>query len=95
VSPREVRQAKNQALFRSVNDRIAELSERFNDDQDLQLICECATEGCTERLEVPLHEYARVRRCPDWFLITPGHIFSDAEHVIEHHDGYDIVKTWS
>jgi hypothetical protein len=44
---------------------------------------------------VPLDEYARVRRCPDWFLITPGHIFPDAEHVIEHHDGFDIVKTWS
>jgi hypothetical protein len=92
MSPREVRQAKNQALFRSVNDRIAELSERFADDQDLQIICECANTGCTERIEVPFEEYARIRECVDWYVITPGHVFPDAEHVIEQHNGYEIVK---
>ena len=82
---------KNQALFRSVNDRIVELADRLT-GEDFQIICECANVGCVERIHVPLGEYARIRECPDWYVITPGHVFPDAEQVIEHHHGYDIVK---
>ena len=91
MSPREIRHAKNQALFRSVNDRIVALAAQLS-GEDFQIICECANTGCIERLDVPLGEYARVRESPDWFLITPGHIFADDEQLIEHCDGYDIVK---
>ena len=91
MSPREVRQAKNQAVFREINERIAELAERFR-DEDMQIICECASVGCIERIQVAVHEYARVRQFSDWFLITPGHIVPDTEQVMEHHDGYDIIK---
>jgi hypothetical protein len=86
-----VRQAKNQALFREVNDRIAELAERFQDGE-IVIICECANTGCLERIQVALEEYARVRERSDWFVITPGHIFPGDEQVVEHRDGYDIIK---
>ena len=42
--PREERQIHNQALFRSVNERIAELSARFGEQGDaglLSFVCEC------------------------------------------------------
>jgi len=92
VSPREARLAKNQALYREVNDRIATLTGNWWAGQRLLIICECANTGCAEQVDVPLAEYQRVRKCPDWFLIKPGHITADAEQVIEQHDGYDIVK---
>lgn len=92
MSPREARQSKNQAFFRSVNDRIVELAETFSVEERIEIICECANRGCIERIEVPVGEYARVRRCPEWYLITPGHTFAGDEHVVEHRAGYDIVK---
>jgi len=58
----------------------------------LDIRCECANSGCTERLEVPIEEYERVRKCPGWLLIVPGHVIPHTEHVIEQHGGYDIVK---
>jgi hypothetical protein len=90
MSPRAFRVAKNQALFREVNERIAELSKTWA-GRRLQIICECANTGCVERLDVPLPDYERVRAHPDWFLIKPGHVL-EAEQVIEQHEGYQIVK---
>jgi hypothetical protein len=92
VSPREARHAKNQALFREVNERIAELAGTWWSGQHLQIICECANTGCTERLDVPLSEYQRVRTRLDLFLIMPGHLVPEAESVIEQHPGYDVIK---
>jgi hypothetical protein len=91
MSPRASRYAKNQALFREVNERIAELSRTWWAGQRLQIICECANTGCVERFDVPLPEYERVRKHPDWFLIKPGHV-TEAAQVIEQHEGYEIVK---
>ena len=91
MSPRESRYAKNQALFRDVNDRIAELSGTCWPGERLQIICECANTGCVDRLDVPLPAYERVRTHPDWFLIEPGHVV-EGEQVIEQHEGYEIIK---
>lgn len=90
--PQEARQSKDQAVFRSVNDRIVELAETFSVEEQIEIICECANSGCIERIEVPVGEYTRVRGCPEWYLVTPGHIFAGDEHVVEHRPGYDIVK---
>jgi hypothetical protein len=92
MSPREVRYAKNQALFREVNERIVDLAERFQVLEDLQIICECANTGCIERLDVTHDEYARVREHSDWFLITPSHIACDFEQVVERRTRYEIIK---
>jgi hypothetical protein len=89
VSPRESRYARNQELFREVNNRIAELATKWG-DQPLGIVCECANTGCSEMIQVPVEEYRRVRQSPEWFLIIPGHIV-EAEQVIEQHDGYTIV----
>ena len=89
MSPRESRYEKNQALFREVNDRIAELAAKWS-DQPMGIICECAKMGCAEMLQVPVEEYRRVRRSPDWFLILPGHV-AEAERVVEQHREYDVI----
>jgi hypothetical protein len=83
----EARHANNQALFREVNERIAELSGTWWAGQHLQIICECANTGCVERLDVPLAEYERVWAHSGWFLIRPGHAVPDVEQVIEQHEG--------
>ena len=47
--PRGERKIHNQALFRSVNERIAELSAKFGEQGDaglLPFVCECPQIGC-------------------------------------------------
>ena len=47
MSDRFVRQARNEALFREVNERIAELGETagHSTTDKIELLCECGVEG--------------------------------------------------
>ena len=91
MAEREVRIAKTEALFRDVNERIAETSERF-DANAAEFMCECADPGCAERLEVPLHEYEQVREDATTFLLNPEHVKPGVEQVVRRRRGYAIVQ---
>jgi hypothetical protein len=91
--PRIKRKARNQTLFREVNERIAELSAKFDDSAAQGFICECSQTGCTEIVNVPLATYARVRENPTLFLLVAGHQESDHEVVIQDFGSYLIVET--
>ena len=91
MNEREVKIAKTEALFRDVNERIAETSERFDADE-AEFMCECADPGCAERLEVPLEVYEDVRSDGTTFLLNPDHVEPDVEKVVRHHHGFSIVR---
>lgn len=91
MNEREVRIAKTEALFRDVNERIAETSERFDTDEAV-FMCECADPACAERLEVPLDEYEEVREEPTRFMLDPDHVVPDVEEVVRRRQGYAIVE---
>jgi hypothetical protein len=91
MSPREERLARNEVLFREVNDRIAELGPG-NPDGDFHIVCECATTGCQERLLVPITGYERIREHPRRFFVVPGHTIEDVEDVVERHGSFDVVE---
>lgn len=92
--PRVTRRARNQTLFREVNERIAELLNRLDGEAATQsFICECSRTGCTDMIDVPLATYSRVRDDPTLFLLAVGHEDPSHEDVIEIHDGYLIAKT--
>jgi hypothetical protein len=82
MTDREVRIAHTEALFRDVNERIAESAERFNSDE-AEFICECADQTCTERVGATLDEYEQVREQGDTFLLVPGHEDTSVERVVE------------
>ncbi|HEV7132386.1 MAG TPA: hypothetical protein VGN27_01485 [Gaiellaceae bacterium] len=86
-----VKRARTEALFRDVNERIAENAERFNADTT-QFVCECANPDCTHRLEASLDEYEDVRADGATFMLKPGHEHADIERVIERRDGFHIVE---
>jgi hypothetical protein len=74
--PRDERKIHNQALFRAVNHRIAELSAELEAPADGTLpsfICECPRIGCREFVRAPLEVYDRVRDDPALFLVLKGH----------------------
>ena len=83
--------AKTESLFRDVNERIAETSERFESDE-AQFMCECSDSGCAERLEVPLAEYEQVREDPTTFVLNPKHVEPEIEKIVKHRHGYAVVR---
>ncbi len=91
MDERQVRIAKTEALFRDVNERIAETSERFESDQ-AEFMCECADPTCAERIQVPLEDYEEVRERPTTFVLNPEHVEPEVERVVTHRRGYAIVE---
>ena len=91
MSPREERLARNEALFRDVNERIADLADKGL-DLDFHVICECAQLGCRTMLQIELDDYRRVRAHPRRFLIAPGHADPEIEQVVVQHDAYQVVE---
>lgn len=87
------RVARNQSLFRSVNEQIESTNEQFAVAvEDTAFVCECADESCTERILVSLVKYEEVRRVPTHFLVVPGHIYRQFERVIEQGAAYVVVE---
>ncbi|HEX6491495.1 MAG TPA: hypothetical protein VF002_09020 [Gaiellaceae bacterium] len=91
MSKREIRIAKTEALFRDVNERIAETSERF-ESEEAEFMCECADPSCAERVELPLAEYEDVRDDATTFLLKPDHLEPGVEKIVEHRRGYAVVQ---
>jgi hypothetical protein len=89
----EQRAARNEALFREVNENIALLEERHGTTiTEPVFICECANDGCTEQFAVDLDTYQRVREQPRLFFVLPGHQAPELERVVETHRDYLIVE---
>ena len=90
------RRARNEAIFREVNERIEDLSKRSGIDEDDSLlpgfICECSSEGCTELLQVSYQLYETVRENPRRFLVLPGHQDPDVERVVDEHPNALVVE---
>ena len=82
MGEREVRIARTEALFRDVNERIAETAQRFS-SHETEFVCECADTECTERVEATLDEYEQVREDGTQFLLVPGHEDARVERVVE------------
>jgi hypothetical protein len=90
--PRIARKAQNQALFREVNERIAEVGSGLDESEEREFICECAHLGCTALVPLAPAAYARVRDDPTTFLVLAGHEDTGHEEVIEDAGAYLIVR---
>jgi hypothetical protein len=92
-SERERRVAANEALFRDVNERIAQLTVQLGTAEDgFAVVCECGDAACTERIDVTGTAYERVRADPLHFFVVPGHEEPDLEDVVDELPGYLVVR---
>ena len=90
---REERLAKNEVLFRDVNERVREISEDTWDvTERVEFLCECVLTDCLERVSLALREYEDVRSNPAHFVLLAGHERSDLEFVVATGDGYVVVE---
>jgi hypothetical protein len=87
------RAARNEALFRRVNERIEDVNEAFaTTGEHGEFVCECADGECTEQIQLALSEYEAVRSVPTRFFVKPGHVLPEAERVVEEHNDYAVVE---
>jgi hypothetical protein len=86
------RAARNEALFREVNERIEDQEYPPERAGTAEFVCECADGVCTERITVPLATYERVRSDPHLFLVAPGHERPELDQLVEQGDGFVIVR---
>jgi hypothetical protein len=92
--PSGERVAKNESIFREVNERIGEVADRFaiQEAEAVGFICECSREQCVERLLLARHEYAAARRSGKRFVLVPGHEDLRHENVISTTERYILVE---
>ena len=88
---RHARLARNETIFREVNERIEQLAQRGELDT-LDILCECGNADCKEPLRVSIVEYERVRQHPTDFFVAPGHVIPAIEKVIDEKQSFDVVR---
>lgn len=90
---REVRAARNQSMFRAVNEKMRALNETFAVLTDtFAVACECYDTGCLETIDIRAEDYFKVRAEPRRFVVRPGHLLPELEHVAQESDRYVVVE---
>jgi hypothetical protein len=92
VSDQSERIGMNEALFREVNERIDQLQADVGGASTFEIVCECGTAECIERLSITSDEYQALRRDVHRFAVVPGHERPEVERTIEKHAGYLVVE---
>lgn len=85
---RERRAARNQSLFRDLNEQIEKLQHSA---MYREFACECCDESCVELVPLTIEEYETVRHESNSFLVLRGHEEPARERVIAEGDRFVVV----
>lgn len=86
------RAARNEVVFRHVNERLRASAGLADANAVFPFTCECGWLGCNRILELTVPQYEAVRAHPRRFFVTDGHVIVEAEAVVERHAGYLVVE---
>jgi len=99
---RESRAARNEDLFRRLNERLHALAGHTQrtaaatapGEAPERFVCECARTDCSVVVELTPGEYAAVRATGRRFLVYPddSHTSPQLEDIVERHDRYWVVQ---
>jgi hypothetical protein len=95
VAARDKRLAENEALFREVNERVAEVATHFfhlDSHEAIDFICECARPECADLIPMTAAEYEAIRAQSTRFAVIPGHQEPEIESIIERRPAYLVVE---
>jgi hypothetical protein len=84
-----IKAARNQSLWREINERIKAVAKTSG---EVEFLCECANNDCIETIPMSMAEYERIRNSPVRFPVAVGHDFPAFESVVEVSDGYAVVQ---
>ncbi len=87
------RAARNEEVFRGVNERIEEGAEQHQVSDSLRPFhCECGASACVETIEIPPARYAAMVRERYRFVVIPGHEEPRIERVVESEADFLVVE---
>ena len=86
------RAAKNEALFRDVNEQIERLGDIAFHGERFAAVCECSDPECFQPVEMSHGEYEAVRAHADRFVIAVGHELLEIEHIVERNERFAVVE---
>jgi hypothetical protein len=88
------RRARNEALFRSLNEEIKDIAiEKGADASDpIDFVCECSSAECMKVVSVSREEYEALRKGGSTFIVAPGHEEPEIADVIMRHSGFSVVE---
>jgi hypothetical protein len=89
---RQERLAKNEALFRIANERMANWEEAHDANSSELYFCECANAECHDKVRLTKADYERVRSDSRYFFVVPGHEVADVDTVLEHNHGWTLIE---
>lgn len=93
MDSREQRLARNESLFREINERVREIASKHGADVHLyEFYCECSNKDCTLRVELGLPDYERIRTHGNRFLVAPGHNLPEIELIVEQTEGWWVIE---
>ena len=87
---RQVRAARNQALFREVNERIGTIGAAVS--EEIGYVCECLDLECGAQIQLTIEQYEAVREADTRFFVLPGHVYRDVEKVVDDRGSYVVVE---
>ena len=66
------RVARNQAMYRQVNERLEDLNDALGEiSREFRVVCECADVTCMEQITLSRQAYERTRANPTQFIVSP------------------------
>ena len=92
---REKRAARNEDLFRQVNERLRDLAAIAGSSEPHEkFVCECEQTSCSLLVELSAGEYRTVRTNDRRFLVfpEPWHTSPEVETVVERRDRFWVVE---
>jgi len=93
MDAREERLAKNETVFRSVNERIEQAAAGPGpaDEHLFEFFCECSNIDCNLMLPLTVAQYEAVRKTSTLFIVAPGHELPEIETVVARRRAYQVV----
>jgi hypothetical protein len=91
--------ARNEALFRSVNERVTEIGDDIDTaavgaptGDSEEFYCECGGLECMARVQMSRAEYESVRAQAARFFTLESHADPEIERIVERHSRYVVVE---
>jgi hypothetical protein len=76
-----------------VNERLEQrAADQPGVSRTFDIVCECADEECTARIEITFSRYEEVRANAKAFIVVPGHVDRSVERVLLSTDTYRVVE---
>jgi hypothetical protein len=86
------RAARNEEVFRSVNEGIAAGAEQHSVSGTQPFHCECDRASCFDTMEIAPARYEQIVRKRYYFVVIPGHEDPRIERIVETEPDFLVVE---